>query len=190
MKKGLLILITFFLFSSENELIVPFDPTSEISYTGSHPAHDWTGISSSFKGGIVCNRLDDCIIKIQIPVSSFDSGNASRDSNMLYYVEANKFRYVTFFSKSFSINDETLSIGNQFNIEGVINFHGIEQSVFLNISIFPDGEYLIGVTDFKISLSDHSIERPSLLFVPISNNILIKCNLFCELSKFRNYVEK
>ena len=70
---------------------------SEISYTGSHPAHDWTGISSSFKGGIVCDSFDDCIIKIQIPINSFDSGNSSRDSNMLYYVEANKFKYVTFF---------------------------------------------------------------------------------------------
>ena len=190
MRTVLLILITSFLFSSESELTVPFEALSAISYTGSHPAHDWTGISSNFKGGIVCNTLDDCVIKIQIPVRSFDSGNSSRDSNMLYYVEANKFRYVTFFSKSFAINDETLSIGNKFNIEGVIDFHGIEQSVFLNISIFPDGEYLIGVTDFEISLSEHGVDRPSLLFVPISDNIIIKCNLLCELSKFRNYVEK
>ena len=190
MKKILLIFITFFLISSENELIVPFESMSEISYTGSHPAHDWTGTSSSFKGGIVCDSFDDCMIKIQIPINSFDSGNSSRDSNMLYYVEANKFKYVTFFSEPFSINDETLSIGNKFNIEGVIDFHGIERSVFLNVSIFPRDKYLIGTTEFKISLSDHSVDRPSLLFVPISNNILIKCNLFCELSSFKNYVQK
>ena len=99
--------------------------------------------------------------------------------------------YVIGTSRSpFSINDETLSIGNKFNIEGVIDFHGIERSVFLNVSIFPRDKYLIGMTEFKISLSDHSVDRPSLLFVPISNNILIKCNLFCELSSFKNYVQK
>lgn len=190
MKKCTLILLLSILISSDHELIVPFDSKSEISYFGSHPAHDWVGVTSDFKGGIVCNNLNDCTIKVRIPVDSFDSGNSSRDSNMLYYVEANKFRYVSFFSNSFSINDETLTIGSSIQIEGVIDFHGIKRNASMNVLIFPQDEFLTGIADFEIRLNDHNVDRPSLLFIPISNIIEIKCNLYCQLSKFKEFVQE
>ena len=62
-------------------------------------------------------------------MGSFDSGSSSRDSNMLYYVESNKYRYVTFYSKPFSISDDMLSVGGDVELMGLIDFHGVEKEI-------------------------------------------------------------
>ena len=190
MNKKILILILSLVFTSEYDLTVPFNSKSEISYTGSHPAHSWTGVSDNFKGGIVCNGLDDCSIKIQAPIDSFDSGSSSRDSNMLYYVESNKYRYVTFYSKPFSISDDMLLVGGDVELMGLIDFHGVEKEILFSTFIYPEGQFLRGKVSFDIYLSYHRVDRPSLLFVPISDRIIIKCDLYCLIDEFRSYAEK
>ena len=109
---------------------------------------------------------------------------------MLYYVESNKYKYVTFHSEPFPINDKALSVGDSINLKGTIDFHGVEKKVLFNASIFAEDEYLRGEANFNVYLSDHKVERPSLLFTPISDLIIIKCNLYCPINQFRSYVEK
>jgi len=190
MIKKIAILTLSLFFSSEYEIKAPFHSDSQVSYIGSHPAHNWTGVSDNFKGGIACNSLDDCIIKIQIPVESFNSGNSSRDSNMLYYVESNKYRYVTFYSNSFSISNNILSVGGSIALTGTIDFHGVKKDIFSNVFIYPDGQFLIGNAEFDIYLTHHKVDRPSLLFVPISDQVTLKCNLYCFIEQFRDKIEK
>ena len=188
-RKTILLIFTFLL-SSEYDIKAPFQSDSQVSYLGRHPAHNWTGVSSDFKGGIVCNNLNDCVIKIQIPIESFNSGNSSRDSNMLYYVESNKYRYVTFYSNSFEINNNILSRGENINLSGSIDFHGVKKNVSFSASIYKEGIFLRGEAEFDIYLSHHNVERPSLLFAPISDQVSIKCDLYCLIDEFRNQIEK
>ena len=73
---------------------------SYISYDGKHPAHNWTGISNEIQGSFELNIQDLTLSKIDlyVPVFSFDSKNASRDSNMLDVVEEYYYPYVRFVS--------------------------------------------------------------------------------------------
>ena len=67
-----------------------FDLTkSFISYDGKHPAHNWTGISKDIQGTFELNKenLTQSKVDLFVPVFSFDSKNANRDSNMLDVVE-------------------------------------------------------------------------------------------------------
>ena len=121
-------LIPYFLFFSimipSKEIRVSFIDSSAISYKGYHPAHNWKGVSEKLKGGIICkdSTLLDCIIKVIAPLDSFDSGSSGRDSNMLFYTEANKYPFVKFTSNSFNIKD---MIGGKNDLLGVLEFHGI-----------------------------------------------------------------
>ena len=184
------ILMLAFVISSEYAIKAPFQSNSQISYLGRHPAHNWTGISSDFKGGIICADLNDCVIKIQIPIESFHSGNASRDSNMLYYVESHKYRYVTFYSDSFEIDVDILSAGQSMKLSGNIDFHGVKKNILFNTSIYKQGDFLKGEAEFDIYLSHHNVDRPALLFAPISDQVSIKCDLYCLIDEFRGSIGK
>tara|TARA_Y100001960_G_C14309942_1_gene650197 strand:+ start:67 stop:639 length:573 start_codon:yes stop_codon:yes gene_type:complete len=184
-----LILISFFI-SSEYNIKVPFESESKVSYIGSHPAHSWEGVSEDFKGGIVCYDTDECFIKIQIPVESFNSGNSNRDSNMFYYVESNKYKYVTFYSNSFEINKEILLTGENIKLDGFLEFHGIKKEISFIAFIYSDNQFLKGRADFDVNLSDYNVDRPSLLFTPISDQIIIKCDLYCLINQFKDAFEE
>ena len=160
---------------------IMFDPSSTISYKGFHPAHDWIGESNNFKGGIICddNSFNECFIKVAIPLNSFDSKNSGRDSNMLLYTESNKYPYVKFISKQFSISD---SFSESLNLSGELEFHGIKNNLSTEINLSVQDSIIVGLTKFTISLEDYKVDRPELLFIPISDEVEISCRLTCSNS--------
>jgi polyisoprenoid-binding protein YceI len=103
---------------------------SYISYDGKHPAHNWTGISKDIQGSFELD-IDDLTqskIDLYVPVFSFDSKNASRDSNMLDVVEEYYYPYVRFISKKIEKKD------NRFEVTGDIIFHGIAKQFLIPVS--------------------------------------------------------
>ena len=175
MIKYLLILFVGALFS--NQVILPFNNNSVVIYKGSHPAHNWEGVNSNIKGGIICEK-EECIIQVIVPLESFDSGSSGRDSNMLFSTESHKYPYVKYYSDSFLMR----SIKKQGSIElsGYMEFHGITKRITTQISINYQDSILFGKTSFSISLDDYEVERPQLLFVPISDQINLECSLYCD----------
>jgi|MDSZ01.3.fsa_nt_gb polyisoprenoid-binding protein YceI len=172
-------LILMFCLTPALANVVYFEPDSEISYKGYHPAHNWIGTSTSFKGGIICkeNSFEDCIIKIVAPITSFDSGNSSRDSNMLLYTKSKDFPSVIFISDKFDI------VGFDkinFEISGTLDFNGLKNKIKTTIQLFQSDESIIGKSNFKIFLDDYEVEKPQLLFIPISNEIDIEANLIIK----------
>ena len=174
MIKLLLILFIGVLFSDNIKL--PFNDDSAIIYKGSHPAHDWEGISTDVKGGLICEK-EECVIQVIVPLESFDRGSSGRDSNMLFSTESHKYPYVKYYSDSFSI--ESIR-EDSVKLSGYIEFHGITKSIITQINInYQDGVFL-GKTSFFISLDDYEVEKPQLLFVPISDQINLECSLYCD----------
>ena len=170
------------------EIRVSFSDSSTISYKGYHPAHNWSGVSEKLKGGVICkdSTLLDCIIKVIAPLDSFDSGSSGRDSNMLFYTESNKYPFVKFTSNSFNIKD---MIGGENDLLGVLEFHGIKDTISTRINILNQKAILSGKAQFTISLDHYNVDKPQLLFVPISDNIDIECHMFCK-NNFLNYNKK
>ena len=141
-------LILSFIITSE-EIRISFSDSSIVSYTGHHPAHDWEGISKQVRGGIICvdNNFKDCIIKIIIPIESFDSGNSGRDSNMLFHTKSNKFPFVKFSSNSFDINK---TINEKFDLNGLLDFHGNKKDILTNIEGNDSEEYSTSGSDCEL----------------------------------------
>ena len=168
MKKLVYILFFQYLFAQS---IINFDLNeSFISYDGKHPAHNWTGISKEIQGTFELNKEDLTQSKADlfVPVFSFDSKNANRDSNMLDVVEEYYYPYVRFISSKIE------KVDDGFNVVGNLSFHGITKEFTILVSLMQDDKRIVVESDFSIMLTDFKIRRPSLLTIKIRNQIDIK----------------
>ena len=168
MKKLIFIL---FLQSLYAQSLVQFDlGKSFISYDGKHPAHNWTGVSNDIQGTFEMNKQDltQSKVDLYVPVFSFDSKNANRDSNMLDVVEEYYYPFVRFTSS------KIIKTESGFDVTGNLSFHGITKELTVPVNLDEDNETVIVSSDFSIMLSDFKIKRPALLTVKIRNQIDLK----------------
>ena len=168
MKKLSYIIFFQFLFAQS---LVNFDlDESFISYDGKHPAHNWTGISKEVQGTFELNNEDLTQSKVDlfVPVFSFDSKNANRDSNMLDVVEEYYYPYVRFISSKIEKTNDG------FDVYGNLSFHGITKELIIPVSLRQDKNRITVESDFSIMLTDFKIRRPSLLTIKIRNQVDIK----------------
>ena len=146
---------------------------SFISYDGKHPAHNWTGVSKDIQGTFEINKQDLTQSKVDlfVPVFSFDSKNANRDSNMLDVVEDYYYPFVRFTSSKINKTE------NGFKVTGNLSFHGIIKELTIPVNLEEDNQTVIVTSDFSIMLSDFKIKRPALLTIKIRNQVDLKVYL-------------
>ena len=171
MKKLIFILLFQFLYAQS---LVDFDLSkSFISYDGKHPAHNWTGVSKDIQGTFEINKQDLTQSKVDlfVPVFSFDSKNANRDSNMLDVVEEYYYPFVRFTSSKINKTE------NGFKVNGNLSFHGIIKELTIPVNLEEDNQTVIVTSDFSIMLSDFKIKRPALLTIKIRNQVDLKVYL-------------
>ena len=171
MKKLIFILLFQSLYAQS---LVDFDLSkSFISYDGKHPAHNWTGVSKDIQGTFEINKQDLTQSKVDlfVPVFSFDSKNANRDSNMLDVVEEYYYPFVRFTSSKINKTE------NGFEVTGNLSFHGIIKELTIPVNLEEDNQTVIVTSDFSIMLSDFKIKRPALLTIKIRNQVDLKVYL-------------
>ena len=156
---------------------------SSISYTGSHPFHNWRGNTSQIKIITSCEIVSsDCDVTISVPVLSFMSGNDNRDSNMLFYVDAFSYPLVEISFSHLNILD-LISRGESVNCDGEINFHGFKLIQKIPLFITKAKDTIFISSSFSIKLDSFGIDQPSLLMLPIKNEIKIDANLSGEYTR-------
>ena len=96
---------------------------SKINYSGSHFLHKWSSQNNNVSGLIQVNNDSITNIGVVAKVEDFKSGNSSLDSNSYRVLEALKYPNIIF--KSLNIEE----VDGMLNIEGLIEFHGIERSI-------------------------------------------------------------
>lgn len=143
--------------------------SSWISYEGKHPLHSWKA---------VCREVD-CVVTydeetskletvaISAKVMAFDSRNTNRDSHALEALEALSYPKINFTSAQLSRSESNLIIN------GSLNFHGITKPLTINAKTYTEGNVIRVEGAFPVTLSEFKVERPSLLFVKIEDEIKI-----------------
>lgn len=143
--------------------------SSWISYEGKHPLHSWKA---------VCREVD-CVVTydedeakletvaISAKVMAFDSRNTNRDSHALEALEALTYPKINFTSAQLSRSESNLIIN------GSLNFHGITKPLTINAKTYTEGNVIRVEGAFPVTLSEFKVDRPSLLFVKIEDEIKI-----------------
>jgi len=152
---------------------------SAISYSASHPLHDWQGDNKSPQGILTTVNNTPQKMAILAQVRDFDSKNENRDAHAMEILHAIKHPQVRFSATSI-----TPSGANTYQIAGVLDFHGIKRSTTLvvNAQKVAKGWQIRG--SFPVSLTAHQVERPSFMMVKTKDSINIDFDLlFLEKTK-------
>ena len=148
---------------------------STISYHLIHKMHEVTGVSKNFK--CVVDLAADSTksrIFVKSAVTEFNSGNSSRDANMLEVLEATKYPYVEFMSDS--VRKEGRE-GCDWRVYGRLTFHGVKKPVNFVVKPEVTGNKVRVRGAFNVSLTEFKVERPRLLMIPVDDELQIEIDV-------------
>lgn len=146
---------------------------SEITYTMKHLVHTWSGTSKALQ----CMMETDAsgvVKKVAglVSVRSFDSKNSNRDSHMLEVTEALRFPNISFESVAI-----TPLPNAQYDVEGKLSFHGVQQPIRLVMTETKRKDQRIFAGSFTLLLEDFKVYRPSFMMVKTDNEVKIDLSI-------------
>ena len=146
---------------------------STLTYHVSHPLHQTDGVSHAARGKGVCHA-GQCDLLIAVPVKSFDSGDSNRDLHMLQVTRGAQFPIVSVRTRL----PETASASATIKADLEIQFAGqtaqYKQVVF---QLVTQGNQIRISGTIQAMLSDFKIDPPSLLAVPVKNEMPVRVDM-------------
>ena len=146
---------------------------STLTYHVSHPLHQTDGVSRAAKGKGVCHA-GQCDFLIAVPVKSFDSGDSNRDLHMLQVTRGAEFPIVTVRTRL----AESAATSATINADLEIGFAGQTahyKQVPFKIETQGNETHITGT--IPATLSDFKIDPPSLLTMPVKNEIPVRVDM-------------
>ena len=148
------------------------DPSrSEISYTGVHLLHEWTGVNKKLVGLMQTKEEQLEIIAVSAKVADFDSGNENRDAHALELLDVFDFPNVRFLAKKFIYD------GQKVVMDGVLQFRGINRNISVTMNIEKvENQYKV-FGDFNIQPTLFNMPLPSFMLKDIDDALDISVSL-------------
>jgi hypothetical protein len=144
-----------------------------LTYHVSHPLHQSEGVSHAARGKGVCHA-GQCDFLIAVPVKSFDSGDSNRDLHMVQVTRGAEFPMVTVRTRL----PESAATSATVNADLEIQFAGqTAQYKQVPFKLVTQGgaTHLTGI--IPATLADFKIDPPSLLTMPVKNDIPIRVEM-------------
>ena len=147
---------------------------STVGYAAKHPLHAWDGLSRAVNCAVTYNDETKLVenVAVSIKVATFDSGNSNRDSHMMEVLDGLKYPNVTFVS-----SDVKNGSDGSLTAVGNLTFHGITKPATLQATRKDGDGKMTLVGEFPVSLTTHSVERPSFLGLKTQDAMTLKFNV-------------
>jgi len=146
---------------------------STLTYHVSHPLHQIDGTSHAARGKGVCNA-GECDFLIAVPVKSFDSGDSNRDLHMLQAARGAQFPLVTVRTRVAEADFGSTTIRADLEIQ----FAGqTAQFRLVPFQLTKQGAQIQLSGSIPATLSDFKIDPPSLLTIPVKNEIPVRVDM-------------
>src|SRR6202161_1538864 len=146
---------------------------STLTYHVSHPLHQSEGVSHAAKGKGVCHA-GQCEFLIAVPVKSFDSGDSNRDLHMIQVTRGAEFPLVTVRTRL----PESDATASTINADLEIQFAGqTAQTKQVPFQLDNQGNEIHITGTIPATLTDFKIDPPSLLTMPVKNEIPVRVDL-------------
>ncbi len=150
---------------------------AKLTYIGSHPLHHFEGVSTAARGKGTADSKGGRFL-IAVPVKSFNSGDSNRDLHMLEVTRAGTYPMVTV--RVDMIGDARTGLPDKTRLDAVVTFGGSTttyRDVFLSVTGDPNGTmHVTGILPCR--LTDFNMKAPSLLAMPMKNEIPVKLDLY------------
>jgi hypothetical protein len=152
---------------------------SELVYHIVHKLHRVDSVSHKVSGKAVL--LDDgrLQVAVRVPSDSFDSGNVNRDAHQKEAVEAARYPIVELKGIADDVKlPATFPSTVNKTITAQLSFHGVEQKMDVPVIIsFESATRAHAEAHFAVSLDAFKVERPSLMFMKIDDQMKIDAKL-------------
>ena len=146
---------------------------STLTYRVSHPLHQSEGVSHAARGKGVCHA-GQCDFLIAVPVKSFDSGDSNRDLHMLQVTRGAEFPMVTVRTRIPESERTAATILVDLDIEFAGQTAHYKQ---VQLQLVTQGNETRISGTIPATLSDFKIEPPSLLAIPVKNDIPVRMEM-------------
>ena len=146
---------------------------STLTYHVSHPLHQTEGVSHAARGKGDCHE-GQCDFLIAVPVKSFDSGDSNRDIHMVQATRGAQFPMVTVRTRL----PESESGSATINADLEVQFAGqTAQYKQVPFQLVKQGNQTRISGTVPATLSDFKIDPPSLLTMPVKNDIPVRVEM-------------
>jgi len=146
---------------------------STLTYHVSHPLHQSEGVSHAARGKGVCHD-GQCDLLIAVPVKSFDSGDSNRDIHMIQVTRGAQFPMVTVRTRLSEADSTSATIHADLEIQ----FAGqTAQYKQVSFQVATQGNEARISGTIPATLSDFKIDPPSLLTLPVKNEIPVRLDM-------------
>jgi polyisoprenoid-binding protein YceI len=144
---------------------------SEISYTGVHLLHQWTGVNKKLVGLMTTSKDQIDMIAVSAKVADFDSGNENRDAHALELLDVFDFPNVRFLAKKFTQS------GQEVVMEGLLQFRGVSRDISVTMTVEPalDQYKVFGAFTVQPTLFDMPL--PSFMLKDIDDALEVEVSL-------------
>ncbi len=146
---------------------------STLTYRVSHPLHQTEGVSHAARGKGVCHS-GQCDFLIAVPVKSFDSGDSNRDIHMLQATRGAEFPMVTVRTRIPESERTSATILVDLEVEFAGQTAHYKQ---VPLQLATQGNQVRISGTIPATLSDFKIEPPSLLAIPVKNDIPVRMEM-------------
>jgi hypothetical protein len=144
-----------------------------LTYHVSHPLHQTDGVSHAARGKGICHQ-GQCEFLIAVPVKTFDSGDSNRDLHMIQVTRGAEFPMVTVRTRL----PESASTSSTIKADLEIQFAGQTAHYHqVPFAVTAEGTEKHITGTIPATLSDFKIEPPSLLTLPVKNEIPVKVDM-------------
>ena len=152
---------------------------STLTYHASHPLHQTDGVSHAARGKGVCHA-GQCDFLIAVPVKSFDLGDSNRDLHMLQVVRGGQFPMVTVRTQLPEEASRSATIQADLEVQFAGQTAHYKQVPLQQVS--QRNEARISGT-IPSTLADFKIDPPSLLAIPVKNEIPVRVEMTWQRQK-------
>jgi len=150
---------------------------SPVSFHVNHKLHKVDGVSHGAEGKAVLEPDGQVRTMVRIPVQSFDSGDANRDSHMLETLEAGRHPYVVFKGVG-TLPHPPSGKPAELRLRGELDFHGVKRPVEVPVTVELGADGTARVRGrLVVSLDAHGVQRPSLLMVKLDDECVVELDL-------------
>ena len=146
---------------------------STLTYHVSHPLHQVEGVSHAAKGKGVCHA-GQCDFLIAVPVKSFDSGDSNRDLHTLQVARGGEFPMVTVRTRLPEEAEGSATIRADLEIQFAGQTATYRQVPFQQVT---QGNQVHISGTIPTTLTDFKIDPPSLLALPVKNDIPVRVEM-------------
>ena len=128
-----------------------------------------SGVSHALSGSVSVSP-EGALVKLKVPVASFDSGLAAADAALRSALEEGRFPAVEFEGRAAATSSEDATL----QFKGTLRLHGVERVVTVPVRVIRDGRLAFVNLTFGVSLEAFGVSRPSIAGVTVGDKVEVQ----------------